>query len=124
MPKILIVDVQENLLLHLSFLFKNYGFEVQTASLGYESFVKVNKFKPELVLVDVGLAEEDGRTVCKQLKSVYPVKIILYSSKNHLPQGLNNGMADDYITNPLDSGQLIDKINCLLFPTNTSAFSG
>ncbi|MBI3984667.1 MAG: response regulator transcription factor [Candidatus Levybacteria bacterium] len=95
------LDLQEYL---KSFLLDN-DYLVLTASDGIQAFKLIEKSKPDLVLLDLGLPDMSGESVCLQIRKKWPeLKVIILSARNDtldIVKGLDLG-ADDYITKPFD----------------------
>ncbi len=73
---------------------------------------------PDLILLDVLLAGEDGRETCKQLKSneqTYHIPVILISAHANLNNVRETCGADDYLAKPFRLKELTDKVQKHLF---------
>ena len=68
--KVLIVDDEPNIVVSLQFLMKKGGFETSVARDGEEALLEVERFRPDLVLLDVMMPRKDGYEVCQQLRSL------------------------------------------------------
>ncbi|MEA1984151.1 MAG: DUF835 domain-containing protein [Euryarchaeota archaeon] len=116
--KILVVDDEEfNLELITAYL--SYNFDIITATSGNEALEKVRTEKPDMVLLDILMPGMNGFQVCEILKtnsetSFIPVVMVtaLAESEN-LNQSIDAG-ADDFLTKPVDSQELIIRVNSLL----------
>lgn len=111
---ILIVEDQKDLQTYLKeFLLEN-DFLVLTASDGIEALNTISKSIPDLVLLDLGLPNMDGESVCLEIRKKWPeLKIIILSARNDtldIVRGLDLG-ADDYITKPFKLEELLARIN-------------
>ncbi|MCG2829419.1 MAG: response regulator, partial [Desulfobacteraceae bacterium] len=71
-PSILIVDDELSILQSLSGLLADEGFEVKTASNGYEGLKIVEEESPDLVLLDIWMPGIDGIETLKEIKKNYP----------------------------------------------------
>lgn len=117
--KILLVDDEPNILLSLEFLVKRAGYDVQTADDGEAALAAIEGFKPDLVLLDVNMPKRDGFDVCQTVRAndaFNQMKIIMLTAKGReveREKGLALG-ADDYITKPFSTQEVIEKINELL----------
>jgi PleD family two-component response regulator len=69
MSRILVVDDDLDILVVMEILLTMKGFEVEVTAKWENTFEKVETFKPELILLDVLISGNDGRTICKQLKA-------------------------------------------------------
>lgn len=116
--KVLIVDDEPNIVTSLTFLMKKSGFETSVARDGDEALAEVERFRPDLVLLDVMMPKRDGFEVCQMLRATgqTQLKIILLTAKGReteVAKGLAIG-ADAYITKPFSTRELVDQVNRLL----------
>ena len=118
-PSILVVDdLQSNLDL-MEAVFLKEGFKVYTA-LGANSAIKIfGQFGPDLAVLDVMMPGIDGFDLCQKLKDTsgkrfFPVILLtaLIDQKSRI-KGIESG-ADDFISKPFDTPELIVKIRSLL----------
>lgn len=94
-------------------------YQLEFAESGEESIEKLYTLKPELILLDVNMPGMGGIETCKKIKSdIESSEIpIIFLSALGLPEERMNGYkagADDYITKPFDSDELLAKINLTL----------
>ena len=116
--KVLIVDDEPNIVTSLTFLMKKSGFETSVARDGDEALAEVERFGPDLVLLDVMMPKRDGFEVCQTLRAAgqTQLKIILLTAKGRdmeMAKGLAIG-ADAYITKPFSTRDLVDLVNRML----------
>jgi DNA-binding response OmpR family regulator len=112
MAKILIVEDTEDILEMLSFIIQRQGHQVFTATCKTEALAVLRTTTPELILMDVMLKDEDGRLLCKDIKSTNPgIKIILLSASPGKLKDYKKFMADDKLEKPFDIDTFLDKIN-------------
>ncbi|MEO6144999.1 MAG: response regulator [Dermatophilaceae bacterium] len=116
--KVLIVDDEPNIVTSLTFLMKKSGFETSVARDGDEALAEVERFRPDLVLLDVMMPKRDGFEVCQTLRAAgqTQLKIILLTAKGReqeMAKGLAIG-ADAYVTKPFSTRDLVDLVNRLL----------
>ena len=120
--RILIVDDDENIASLLTLYLTKEFFECQTASDG-ETALKMNKeFKPDLILLDIMLPGIDGYAVCRELRKDYMTPVIMLSAKTEVFDkvlGLELG-ADDYVTKPFDTKEIIARIKAVLRRSSNS----
>ena len=105
MTKILLVEDEESFREGLSFMLSKEGYEVITAEDGNVAISKFEQHGADLVLLDVMLPGLSGLDVCKKLRTLTKVPIIMLTAKDtELDKvlGLEIG-ADDYITKPFSS---------------------
>ena len=116
---VLIVDDAPNIVLSLEFLMKKEGYDVLSVSNGEEAMAAVKERVPDLVLLDVMMPRKDGYEVCQELragKAWKDIKIIMLTAKGRdveREKGLALG-ADDYITKPFATRELMEKVKALL----------
>ena len=113
--KVLIVDDEPNIVTSLAFLMKKSGFETSVARDGDEALAEVERFGPDLVLLDVMMPKRDGFEVCQTLRAAgqTQLKIILLTAKGReteVAKGLAIG-ADAYVTKPFSTRDLVDLVN-------------
>lgn len=113
--KILIIEDEPDIQEILEYTFSKEGFKVSCASSGEEGIDVFNKFKPNIILLDLMLPGIDGLEVCKILAK-YDVPIIMLTARNDTIDkilGLELG-ADDYITKPFDIRECVTRVNVAL----------
>lgn len=121
--KILIVDDDINICELLRLYLEKNGYATVSAHDG-EAAVKVfNDAKPDLVLLDIMLPRLDGWQVCREIRKVSDAPIIMLTAKGETFDkvlGLELG-ADDYITKPFDTKEVIARIKAVLRRTKLPA---
>ena len=116
MTRILIIEDEESVLEPLELLLSNEGFKVDTAKDGRAGIDKFNDVGADLILLDLMLPEVSGTEVCKRIRQTSNVPIIMLTAKDTEVDkvvGLEIG-ADDYITKPYSTRELIARINAVL----------
>lgn len=92
------------------------GFRAEIALTGKEGLDKIEKFKPNVILLDLMLPDTDGLSICRYVTMEKNIPIIIVSAKNDQIDkliGLEYG-ADDYITKPFDIREVILRIKSIL----------
>lgn len=110
--KILIVEDEKTISDIIQFNLMKEGFEVETAYDGKAGLEKALNGKPDLILLDLMLPLMDGFQVCKRVREVSNVPILMLTAKEEEVDkvlGLELG-ADDYITKPFGMRELIARI--------------
>lgn len=118
--KILIVDDDENICELLNLYLKKDGFETVMAFDGMQAVEYAEKSSPDLVLLDIMLPKLDGWQVCREIRKNSDVPIIMLTAKGETFDkilGLELG-ADDYITKPFDTKEVIARIRAVLRRSN------
>jgi DNA-binding response OmpR family regulator len=112
--KILVIDDDSDILEILGLLLTGEGYEIRTLIHGDFVFESIKDFQPDLILLDVMLADMDGRTICKDIKKnklTYSIPVILISGTHDLKHLLNlPGAPNDFIAKPFDIAILLDGI--------------
>lgn len=125
--KILIVDDDVNICELLRIYLEKEGFEVALETDGLKAVSEFNAFNPDLVLLDIMLPHIDGWQICREIRKTSQTPIIMISAKGETFDkvlGLELG-ADDYISKPFETKEVIARIKAVLrrTATNTSAAS-
>lgn len=114
--KILIVDDEKMITNLLTHNLTKEGYNVVEANDGLEAIEKAGKEKPDLILLDVMLPKLDGLSVCKRIKNMMNVPILMVTAKDEELDkivGLELG-ADDYITKPFSVRELLARVKANL----------
>lgn len=115
--KVLVVEDDQSIQEFLKEYLLDNGYAVETASDGVQALNTLKKAQPDLVLLDLGLPNVAGEAVCLEIKKKYPdLPIIILTAKDDVSdivRGLNLG-ADDYITKPFVSEELLARIKARL----------
>ena len=114
---ILIVEDEKDLHEYLKQFLSENQFLVHSAYDGIQALNALKKTKVDLVLLDLGLPNMGGESVCKEIKANYPdLRVVILSARNDtldIVKGLNLG-ADDYVTKPFELEELLARINARL----------
>jgi two-component system response regulator RegX3 len=97
------------------------GFHVEVATDGIEALERFSALQPDLVLLDVMLPRASGIDVCRQIRAISAVPIIMVTAKSSeidTVVGLEVG-ADDYVTKPYRIRELVARIRALLRRTSS-----
>lgn len=122
MAKILIVEDDKKLREELKIFLEKHGYEAVILEKFDNTIAELLESKADLVLLDINLPYMDGKYICKEIRKVSNVPIIIVTSRdNELDEllSINNG-ADQYITKPYNIQILLAKIERLLQRSNTS----
>ncbi len=116
LPRILVIDDDEKLNALLKEYLSKFGFEVISATLPVEGLKAVGKFSPDLVVLDVMMPGMDGFEVCREIRKINNVPIIMLTARGEVTDkivGLELG-ADDYMAKPFEPRELIARIQVIL----------
>ncbi|NLO75427.1 MAG: response regulator transcription factor [Clostridia bacterium] len=115
-PVALVVDDESNILRFVRANLRASGFEVASATTGTEALAKFESEEPNIIILDIMLPELDGFSVCRRIRQVSDVPIIMITAKGDMQdavEGLNAG-ADDYVTKPFAVEELLARVNAVL----------
>ena len=113
-PSILIVDDEPSIIKSLTGLLADEGFEVMTASTGYEGLKIIDKESPDLVLLDIWMPGIDGIETLKQIKKGNPyLQVIIITGHGNIETAVKATKlgAYDLIEKPLSIDKIIVAIN-------------
>lgn len=114
--KILIIDDENDFLNQAHDRLQNAGYEIILAENGIAGLRKMFVNRPDLVLLDLSLPEMDGWEVCRRIRDMSDVPVIMLSFNLRKPdilKGFSLG-ADDFISKPPDFPELIARIGAVL----------
>lgn len=118
--KILVVDDEKNICDLLRMYLEKEGYAVVMAHTGLDAVNMFNTENPDLVLLDIMLPQLDGWQVCREIRKQSEKPIIMLTAKDEVFDkvlGLELG-ADDYMTKPFDTKELIARIKAVLRRTS------
>lgn len=116
MSRILIIDDEPQIQRLLRLLLEAEGYHVATAASGKEGLIEAASRPPDAIILDLGLPDIDGLVVLSRLREWSHAPILILSvldSGEDKIKGLDLG-ADDYVTKPFDSGELLARLRVLL----------
>lgn len=112
---IYIVDDEQNIRdLIKSYLIKD-GFSIEAFADGSLAFAAFLKKQPDMLIIDIMMPEMDGYTLCKEIRKVSDVPIIMVSAKDDEIDrilGLELG-GDDYISKPFSPRELVTRVKTI-----------
>ncbi|NTV89307.1 MAG: response regulator transcription factor [Clostridiales bacterium] len=114
--KILVVDDDVNICELIRLYLEKDGYEVMTVMNGKKGIEVFAEFAPNLVVLDVMLPGADGWQVCREIRKVSNIPIIMLTAKGETFDkvlGLELG-ADDYIVKPFDPKELVARVKAVL----------
>ncbi|MEU4577181.1 response regulator transcription factor [Nonomuraea sp. ATR24] len=119
--RVLVVDDEPNIRALLSQTLRLVSFEVRTAETGAEAVAAAREFDPDLVVLDVMLADIDGFEVAGRLGERVPVLFLTArDAVEDRVRGLTLG-ADDYVTKPFSLEEVVLRIRAILRRSRTPA---
>jgi len=116
LAKILVVDDEAQIIKLLEITLGSNDYETIFAVNAKEGLLMAASKQPDLIILDLGLPDEDGQVVLKRLREWYKNPIIILTVKNaedEIVRALDNG-ANDYLTKPFRTQELLARIRTAL----------
>ena len=113
---IMVVDDDPNIAQLVKLYLEKEGFEVTVETRGDDAVAAFQKNPPSLMLLDIMLPGMDGLTVCREVRKISQIPIIMLTAKDETFDkvlGLELG-ADDYVTKPFEGKELLARIKAVL----------
>lgn len=114
--EILIIDDEPQIRKLLDITLKNNDYKTFLAETAREGILMAAHHPPDLILLDLGLPDQSGHEVLKELRQWYFKSIVILSvqnSENDIVEALDNG-ASDYLTKPFRTGELLARLRAAL----------
>jgi two-component system KDP operon response regulator KdpE len=115
-PRILVVDDEPQLTRVLRTGLKSRGYDVRVAADGLAGFETFSDWHPDLVITDLAMPNMDGLELCRRLRAISQVPIIILSAKGEEKikvEALDIG-ADDFVTKPFGIDELLARVRASL----------
>lgn len=116
-PLIIIIEDNKDIQTYVHDLLTENNFSVQTANNGISGLALIERAEPSLVLLDLTLPDMTGEGVCIEIRKLYPnLPIIILTAKDAVSDKVHvlSMGADDYITKPFVSEELLARIKARL----------
>lgn len=120
--RILIVDDETKIVEVIAAYMESNGYITSVAYDGEAALSMFEKIHPDLVVLDLMLPKKSGEEVCKAIRRISRVPIIMLTAKideDHKIDGFHMG-ADDYVTKPFSPRELVARVNSILRRTSDS----
>ena len=114
--KILIVDDDNDIAELISLYLTKECFGTRIVNEGDKVMREIGTFSPDLIILDVMLPGKDGYQICREIRNISDIPIIMLSAKSETFDkvlGLELG-ADDYVAKPFDTKELVARVHALL----------
>ena len=111
-PRIFIVEDERRIARFLQIELEHEGYETATEENGLRAFERIAQEEYDLVLLDIMLPEMDGMTICRKVREISDIPIIMLTARDDVEDkvnGLNIG-ADDYMTKPFAIQELLARV--------------
>src|SRR5829696_7834268 len=115
-PRILVVDDESQIARVLRTGLKTHGYDVRVAPDGVSALETFNDWRPDLVVTDLAMPNLDGLDLCRRLREVSQIPIIVLSVRGEEKtkvESLDAG-ADDYVTKPFGMDELLARVRAQL----------
>lgn len=119
MKRILYVDDEVDLLAAMKIFLQREGYEVRVTTSCNDGLKILNTFRPDLVLLDINVGNEDGRLMCRQIKQQAEfrhIPVILFSAYDEALHTYRDYGADNFMGKPFEFSALMDILNVYLPP--------
>ncbi|MHB8509052.1 MAG: response regulator transcription factor [Candidatus Dormibacteria bacterium] len=113
--RVLVVDDEPGIVDFVRLGLQYEGFEVQSAADGKAAMIAISEFKPDIVVLDIGMPRMDGIEVCRAIQGS-DIGILILSARDGLQdrlKGLEVG-ADDYLVKPFHFEELMARLRAIL----------
>ena len=113
---VLVIEDEASLVSALSYNLRKNGFNVTSASDGFEGLQAARREHPDVIVLDLMLPKMDGLEVCRRIRADSDVPILMLTAKSEELDkvvGLEMG-ADDYLTKPFSMRELMARVRALL----------
>ena len=124
-PTVLVIDDELQIRRLLRVCLDADGYRVLEAATGQEGISEVVQHRPDVVVLDLGLPDMDGLTVLKRLREWSQVPVVMLSVRDREDDkigALDNG-ADDYVTKPFATGELLARLRVAMRYNRSSSDS-
>jgi two-component system KDP operon response regulator KdpE len=125
-PLVLVIEDESQVMRFLRATLPGQGYRVVEATTGQQALVEASTRSPDIVLLDLGLPDIDGVEVTRRLREWSATPIIVLSARGQESdkiQALDAG-ADDYLTKPFSTGELLARMRVALRNAARTAASG
>ncbi len=124
--KILIIEDDANITRFVSALLEANDYKVLTGSSVKEGLMLFTSHLPDLIILDLGLPDLDGTVFLKEIRNISSTPVIVLSarsSERDKVEALDTG-ANDYVTKPFGSAELLARIRCILRTSRRTSDDG
>ena len=114
--RVLVVDDEPQITRVLKTVLSSQGYDVRTAAEGESALANFKEWSPELVITDLYMPHMDGVELCRRIRELSSVPIIVLSVKGEertKVEALDSG-ADDYVTKPFGIDELMARVRAAL----------
>ena len=119
-PQLLLVEDEQSIGSLVSAYLEQSGYRIAWVRSGEEALLDLDRVRPRLVILDVGLPGQDGFDVCREIRARSSVPIVMLTARDEEADrvaGLEVG-ADDYVTKPFSPRELAARVKAVLRRTD------
>jgi two-component system KDP operon response regulator KdpE len=123
--RVLVVDDESQITRVLRTVLTSQGYQVRTAAEGESALANFREWNPELVITDLYMPQMSGVELCRRIRALSPVPIIVLSVKGEersKVEALDSG-ADDYVTKPFGIDELLARVRAALRRSGSASTS-
>jgi two-component system KDP operon response regulator KdpE len=115
-PSILVIEDEAQMRRFLRVSLSSNGYELVEAETGQEGLAQAAARNPDLILLDLGLPDQDGVTVTERLREWTKIPIVVISARGQEQDKIRalDAGADDYLTKPFGIGELLARMRVAL----------
>jgi len=115
-PRVLVIDDEAPIRRLLKVALEAHGYQVQQAATGLQGLEAAAFFRPDIIILDLGLPDMDGLEVIKRLREWTAAPIIVLSVREQEGDKIKalDGGADDYVVKPFGMGELLARMRAAL----------
>ena len=124
--KILVVEDEKSISHFICTILTSNGYEAMKAYSGQEALSMISSHCPDLIILDLGLPDMDGVEVLKNLRTWSSLPVVVVSARSHerdKVDALDQG-ADDYLTKPFGTDELLARVRTAIRHTRTASGNG
>ena len=116
MDHVLIVEDDMKINAYIQFLLKSNGYQYTGVASAKEAYEALIATSIDVIILDLGLPDEDGTQVMRQIRSWSDVPILVVSARNHEMEKVSvlDLGADDYMTKPFSGQELLARVRLAL----------
>src|SRR4051812_49144215 len=115
-PLVLAIEDEPQVLRYLRAALPAHGYRFAEATRGAQGLIEASTRVPDLMLLDLGLPDMDGVTLVRRLREWSRMPVIVISARSEYEDKIDalDAGADDYLTKPFDTGELMARIRVAL----------
>ena len=121
--KVLVVEDEKGIAHFISTILSSNGYEPLQASTGSEAMTMISSHCPDLVILDLGLPDMEGLNILRSLREWSSLPVVVVSARSHehdKVEALDLG-ADDYLTKPFGTAELLARVRTAIRHTRTTS---